>query len=519
MLGSIKRMTFSSALLAGIAIPALLAASPAAAETLKVGIREYTGGKGNPFSGAVATPGIYTWSAVYEQLTQNGVGGVSQPLLATGWKNIDPTTWEFKLVAGKFANGEVINAAAVKASYDWLLKTDAGKALTTGKNIGPFIADVIVVDDQTVHIKTMRPNPVTPKIVQQVTIVPPKLWADVGVEGFTTKMVGSGPYTAEFNKETLIGTPNPNWRGTRGNIDRIEWYELSEGPARAQALLSGQIDIDVLLSRDSLSQVQAAGIKTLAKRSTRTLGLSLVTMRKPAADKPSEPVKGPLADVRVRQALNYAIDKQAIVDGIFGGNGAPASQSASSVINGFNPAIKPYEYNPAKAKQLLTEAGYPNGFPLEFRAIMTDSAISQTYQAAVQDLTRIGLKVDLISQPFPDWIKHYIGGDWPWDGFGFGHDLTAQTDASQTFMTLTSCYKNPPYYCNQDELELFKQAEQEFDEPKRIAMLQKLLEVQRNNAPIIYLVEFDELMAYSPKVQNFDYVSLWIPYEKLNKTR
>ena len=64
MLGSIKRMTFSSALLAGIAIPALLAASPAAAETLKVGIREYTGGKGNPFSGAVATPGIYTWSAV-----------------------------------------------------------------------------------------------------------------------------------------------------------------------------------------------------------------------------------------------------------------------------------------------------------------------------------------------------------------------------------------------------------------------------------------------------------------------
>ena len=369
------------------------------------------------------------------------------------------------------------------------------------------------------HVKTTRPNPLTPKTLMQVTIVPPKLWSDVGVEGFTTKMVGSGPYVAEFQKETVIGTPNPNWRGSRGNIDRIEWYELSEGAARAQALLSGQIDIDVLLSRDSLAQIQAAGLKGMAKRSTRTLGLSLVTMRKTAADKPSEPVKGPLADVRVRQALNYAVNKQAIVDGIFSGNGAPATQSAASTINGYNPALKAYDYNPDLAKKLLAEAGYPNGFPLEFRAIMTDTAISQTYQAAVQDLTRIGIKADLISQPFPDWIKYYLNGEWPWDGFGFGHDLTAQTDASQTFMTLTSCYKNPPYYCNQEELDLFKQAEQEFDEPKRIAMLQKLLEVQRNNAPIIYLVEFDELMGYSPKIQNFDYVNLWIPYEKLNKTR
>ena len=512
---STKSAVLSAVLLAGTAMAAL----PAAAETLKVGVREYTGGKGNPFSGAVGTPGIFTWSAVYEQLTQNAPGGKSAPLIGTSWRNLDKDTWEFKVINGKFANGETLNAAAVKASYDFLLKTDLGKAQSTGKNIVPFIADVIVVDDATIHIKTTRPSPVIPKTVQQVTIVPPKLWADVGIEGFTLKMVGSGAFTAEFQKETVIGTPNPNWRSTRGNVTRIEWYELSEGAARAQALLSGQIDIDVLLSRDALPQVQAAGLKTLAKRSTRTLALSFITMRKAGPDKPSEPVKGPLADVRVRQALNYAVNKQAIVDGIFSGNGALASQSASSVINGFNPNIKPYAYDPTKAKQLLTEAGYPNGFALEFRAIMTDTAFSQVYQAAVQDLNRIGVRTNLISQTFPEWIKYYLNGEWPYDGFGFGHDLTQTSDTSQAFMTMTSCYKNPPYYCNEAEMPLIRQAEGEFDEPKRVALLQQWQQGQHDNAPILFLVEFDELMGYSPKVQNFDYVSLWIPYDKLNKTR
>ena len=511
-----KSAVLTAALLAGTA---LLTAIPAAAETLKVGVREYTGGKGNPYSG-VGTPGIFTFSAVYEPLVRNGDKGVPQPGLAASWKNLDPTTWEFKLQPGvKFGNGEAMNAAAIKASYDWLLKTDPGKAQVIGKNVGPFIADVIVIDDTTIHVKTTRPNPLTPKVLMQVNIPPAKLWADVGIEGFTTKMVGTGPYTAEFSKETVIGTPNPNWRGTRGNIDRIEWYELSEGASRAQALLSGQIDIDVLLSRDALPQIQNAGLKALAKRSTRTLGLTLITQRKPAADKPSEPVKGPLADLRVRQAMNYAVNKQAIVDGIYSGNGAPATQSAASTINGYNPALKAYPYDPAMARKLLAEAGYPNGFAMDFHAILTDTAFSQTYQSAVQDLNRIGIKANLIAQTFPDWIKHYIAGDWPYDGFGFGHDLTAQTDASQAFMTLTSCYKNPPYYCNQDEMVLVKQVEAEFDEPKRIATLHKLLEMNRDNAPIIYLVEFDELMGYSPKIQNFDYVNLWIAYDKLNKTR
>lgn len=494
-----------------------LTLASASGETLKVGLRELAGAQGNPYSGGIQSPGSFTWSAIYEQLTQNGAGGVSQPLLATSWKNVDPTTWEFKLRPNvKFSNGETFDAAAVKASYDFVLKTDAGKATSTGKNVGVFIADVIVIDPLTIHLKTTRPAPLAPKNVQPVTILPPKAFAEEGMTGFVTKARGTGPFTAEYRQDRVIGTPNPNWRGTKTNVDSIEWYVLAEGAARAQALLSNQIDIDVLLSRDSVPAAKAAGLQIVSKRATRTLGLSFVTMRRAAPDKQSEPVTGPLADVRVRRALNHAVNKDAIVENIFGGGGAPATQSAPSVVNGFNKSLKPYAYDPALAKRLLAEAGYPNGFDMDVRAIMTDTAISQVYQAAIQDIERIGIRAKLLPQQFPEWIKYYLEGTWPYDAFGFGHDLTTTLDASQAFLQYTSCKKNPPYYCNEDEMKLVNQVEVEFDEQKRLTLLGQLLEMNRDNAPIVYLVEFDEVMAHHPKVIGFDHVNQWIAYEKIS---
>jgi peptide/nickel transport system substrate-binding protein len=489
----------------------LVVSVPASAETLKVGLRELTGGKGNPYSGGIQTPGIYTWSAVYEQLTKNGEGGKSEPLLATEWRNTDPSTWRVRLRPNVvFANGERFDAAAVKATYDFLLKSDTGKLQSTGKTIGPFITDVVVVDDLTIDLKTVRPNPLTPKYTQAVTIVPPKAWADKGIEGFTNSAIGTGPYNLEFRQGGAVALPNPTSWQKRQNVDRIEFFELGEGPARAQALMSGQIDIDVLVSRDALPQVEAAGMKVYAKRASRTLGLSFVTMRN------KQPVTtGPLADVRVRQALNHAVNKQVIVDAIYQGKGAPATQSAPSVVNGYNPNLKAYEYDPAKARQLLSDAGYANGFDMEIRAIMTDTAISQVYQAAVQDITRVGVRVKLIPQQFSEWIQFYLNGNWPYEGFGFGHDLTTQLDAAQAFLQYTSCKKPDPYYCNQEEMKLVDQIEVEFDEPKRIALLHRLLEMNRNNAPIIYLIEFDEGMGYNPKITNFQHTNLWIPYNEL----
>ncbi len=503
-----------SVLVAGLAAAAL----PVAAADLKVGVREFGSGAGNPYTGCPCTPQVFVWSAVYEQLTRIGPQGESAPLLAESWKNVSPTTWDVTLRPGvKFSNGEAMTADAVVASYAFLW-TDAGKATANGKQVGTIITKVTKVDDRTVRFETKEPDAIFTKRIREISILPPKHFSDVGLEGFTLKPIGSGPYLVEYKPESASATRNPSaWRPVTGNVDRISWTVMPEGAARAQALGSKQIDIDVSTSADDIARLKQAGMEIYAKTATRTLGLSLVSVRD------GKPVTGPLADKRVRQALNYAVNKQSIVDNIFGGNGAPATQGATPVVYGYNPAIKGYPYDPVRAKQLLTEAGYANGMDLEFHAIMTDSAFAQAYQAAVQDLTRVGVRVKLVSEPFSEWFKYWNNGQWPHDGFGLGHDLTGSVDAGRAFDNYTSCKRgggtaeNPKaaYYCNPAEMPLVNALSVELDPAKREKMLNEALATLTDGAPVIFLVEFKETMGFNPKIKNFSHINLWIPYEEL----
>jgi len=494
----------------------------AQAETLRVGVREFAVGKGNPYSGCICTPSVFVWSAVYEQLTLIDETGDVKPFLTTGWQNTAPDTWQFKLRPNlKFSNGEALNAEAVVAAYEWMT-TSEGKATSQGQQYGQFVSSIRAVDETTVEIKTPQPNPILPRNLQSFSIVPKKAWADQGVAGFTQKPIGSGPYVVEFARDRAIATPFAGSWKARKNVDRIEVIELPEGPARAQALVSGQIDLDVALSRDAIDQANASGMKTFTRPATRTLGITLVSVRKKVAGGPSETTEGPFKDVRVRQAVNYAVDKDTIVKNIFRGAGRPASQAATSKTYGYNEAVKPYAHDPDRAKRLLTEAGFANGFDLEIRAITTDATIALVYQSAVQDLNKVGIRTKLISQTFADWQRPWIAGDWAWDAFGIGHDLTATMDALRAFDTFSSCLKGnrqAPYYCNQDEMKLITAVQGEFDAEKRKKMLGELLEMNAKNAPILFLVEFDEIMGFNPKIRNFKHVNLWVPYDELEVGR
>ena len=496
-------------------------ASSATAAELKVGILEHTGGKGDPFTGPVTTPGIFVWSAMYQQLTRNERDGTSQPFLATSWTNTAPTTWKVDLRRNVlFSNGEQFNADAVVATYNFMWSSEAGKASYAAKNTGALVSAAKKIDDYTVEFTTPQPDPLFAKRIQGISIVAPKAWADIGAAGFVRTPIGTGPYVVTYaNDDSASGVKfDKAWKPVTGNVDKISWALLPEGPSRAQALTSKQIDIDVSLARDSIDDVTAKGLKTYSHPSTRTLGISLVSMRN------GKPVTDAIGDVRVRQALNYAVNKQAMVDNIFKGSARVATQGATTATFGYNPNIKGYPYDPQKAQQLLAEAGYPNGkgLELEFRAIMTDASQALVYQAAVQDLNRQGIKTTLISQPFADWIKPWIEGTWTWQGVGIGHDLTVTMDAGRTFDTFSSCLKNggtvqnpKGYYCNPAEHPLIEKAAVEFDAEKRKAMLQESLAILTEKAPIIFLVEVESLMGYNPRITNFKHTHFWIPFEEL----
>ena len=152
------RATLTAAAAIAVAVPTFLAAGPASAETIKVGLREFPAGRGNPFQGCVCSPAVFVWSATYEQLSRVGLDGRAVPELAASWENINPTTWRIKLKPGiTFSNGEPMNADAVKATFDFLA-TDRGKTFSQSKTLGVFLASTEVVDDLTVDVKTPKPE-------------------------------------------------------------------------------------------------------------------------------------------------------------------------------------------------------------------------------------------------------------------------------------------------------------------------------------------------------------------------
>jgi peptide/nickel transport system substrate-binding protein len=515
-------MSWSVALRGGVAVAALslslVAGGAFAAETIKLGVREFPPARGNPFVDP-GVPHVFALSAIYNQMTKIREDFSSGPDLATEWKVVDPTTWEVKVRTGiRFSNGEAFTAAAVEAAYKYLL-TEEGRALVAGRDLTPIFESMTARDDGTVIMKTKTPFPIVPRVIGGLRIPAPKVWADGGLKGMSDNPVGTAAYKVQSwvpGKIVLVASESSFER--RADVGQIELYDIGEGAARAQALLSGQIDIDTALNLDSVDQVKRAGLKVFQTPSTRTLGISLVSWRKTCPDGKCDPqpTTGPMKDLRVRQALNYAVNKQTIVDNIYKGAASVATQAAVPQAFGFNKDLKGYEHNPARAKQLLTEAGFPNGFDMEIRAITTDATFKLVYESAVQDLNAAGVRARLISQPFPDWLSAYLNGTWSWDAFGFGHDLTGQLDAGRSFNSFTSCIKpGGPYYCNQDEMPLVTAQAQEMNAVKREAILKELLAKNAANAPIIFLVAGTENMGHHAKLTNFKQVNLHINYTEM----
>lgn len=150
-----------------------LAAVPTSAETLKMGVRGLPPGQGNPYTGR-GIPHVFVWTTFYDNLTILGEGGIVQPGLADSWSvSDDKLTWTFNLKPGiKFHNGAPLNAAAIKATFDWL-QSETGATTVIGKNLAPLVASASVLNDTTVAITTKTPNPNAPREFVAVHIVEP----------------------------------------------------------------------------------------------------------------------------------------------------------------------------------------------------------------------------------------------------------------------------------------------------------------------------------------------------------
>jgi peptide/nickel transport system substrate-binding protein len=322
---------------------------------------------------------------LYDALTRWDASLKLEPGLATSWRNVNDTTWEFTLRQGvKFHDGAPLTAEDVKATLE--------RNLVPGRTVvqpGFSTIDAVqVVNPTTVRVVTKRPDPLIPVRMAQMgaQILPARLTTDAGVKDLARKAVGTGAYRfVEWVKdERLVMEANRDWWGWGGKppaIDRVVWKPIPEDFPRIVALDKGEVDIITNVPPDQIRTIEGGrATRVVTIPATRITTFSINATQPPASDR------------RVRQAMHYALDVNAIIKNLFAGQGKPFSGGVADTDFGHNAALRPYPYDPAKAKQLMAEAGFPGGIDL---AIMAGSGTMVNDKHLVENIAAQWEKVGI----------------------------------------------------------------------------------------------------------------------------
>lgn len=485
-------------------VPAL--PDQASAQTLRVAATSLPPPKGNPYAAGIF-PSWHTWTAMYDALTFVDPNGNVQPQAATSWENVDPTTWRFTLRNGvTFDNGEPLNASAVAAAINWLKTDEKGKTLSAARQIRS-IASASAVDAHTVEVKTNAPDAILPGRISAILLVAEKAWKDLGMDGYGNNPIGSGSFKVSSwtPEKVVLSARSDSWRPAK--VSTLEVLPLPERAARVQALISDQVDLVVGLSPDNIATIEGSGHKVDVSPSTIAATMAFINTKEDS----------PFRDVRVRQAMNYAVDKQAIAEGLFDGRVKPGSQGATPNTFGYNTALTPYPHNPDKARALLAEAGFGNGLSFVAEVVVGSLAgDSEMYQQVALDLSRVGVTMELRPIPSSDWIKKFITGTWEGTAFGAGQNSAPFNDASR-FLTFGSCLKGNPYFCEESVVEKLKKTNEMFDINERKQALSDLLKAQHDLAANLFLIEQIDIVGVNRRLSgvvnlgksfNYDQISI-----------
>lgn len=490
---------------AAAAVTALALAGPATAGgELAVGVNDLSR-KGNPFAGR-GTPGVFVWAALFDTLAQPDASGAPQPVLSTGWTNVDPLTWRFSLRQGvTFSNGKPFDAAAAAFAFEYLM-TDEGKASVVGREFRN-LASVRTIDASTIEVVTKTPDPIITNRLSLLYIVEPGAWKDMGVEAFTVSPVGTGPFVSEeFKAEEALMKARPDaWQAP--SLDSLRLISLPERPSRLQALQSGQINLAFGLSTDNIPAMEGSGLNVLVTPAPQVMSVTFRNVNNEGS---------PVLDQRVRQALNYAVDKESMAKNLLAGYAKAASHGGTPAAFGYNPNLKPYPYDPDKARALLAEAGYADGFDMIIE-VVTGSfpADGDIYQKVAADLAAVGVNVDLRQIAFPEWLKKFLPNEWDGAAFGLSWNSSPYMDSVRAFGYQT-CAKRNPHFCDESMSPLYEQVNAEFDPEKRKQLLWQLHAMAKEVAPAIFLVEQIDVTGYAKNVSGFEYVNRLILYPKIS---
>jgi peptide/nickel transport system substrate-binding protein len=442
-----------------------------------------------------ASDNLNAGNAIVESLFwQDPRSGKTMPLLAENYRLTAPATVEIKLRRGiAFTNGEPMNADAVVHSINVFLdpKATPAYAIYAGS-----IKGASKVDDYTVTLELKFPYPAIELLLTQFHITPPKYFTEAGAAAYGQKPIGTGPFmlTEWIKDNRIVMDRNPKYWGTLPKgIERLIWRPVPDETARAAGLEVGEFDIAGSLPITAVQRLEGRNELTIhATPSYRIFQLILSSLDAHAS---------PLKDKRVRQAINYAIDKDSIIKNLFFGRAAPLSgQLLRKEQVGFDPSLKDYPYDPAKAKSLLAEAGHPNGFEIVFKFPSGRYAQDREVSEAIAGMLQaVGIRTKMTVLEPGEFLRQLRNKElWPMAYLGLAPLDDPDFQMSQYRSTWRYAYVNNP------EIDALVDAgAREIDVTKRTDAYRRLMKLMHDEAPVAFLFQGYDFWGTSKRIDGF----------------
>ena len=479
------------------------AATPAASQdVLRVGTTALPPSLGNPYR-VTGAPHIYTWSATFDGLTRIDRAGTLQPWLAKSWTTVDGQTWEIKLRDDVvFSNGRPFTAESVVTVLEWLA-SDAALREAVAREFD-VVDTAEAIDPHKVRLKTKTPATYLMRAMPLLHIVEPQLWSDLGPEGFAQAPVGTGPFhPIEFGATRITYEAVPtSWRAPK--IDRMEMIAAPDASTRSQAVIANQLDIALVLGPEETEAIEAFGGIGMG---WQTAALQTISFHHGKGT--------PLDDLRVRKALNLAVDRQTLIQLFLQGLPEQASQPAVSFAYGYNTDLEPIPFDPDLAKELLSEAGYPNGFKFIMQGAVGSGANDAIiYQKVAQDLASIGVEMEIRTFPISQLIRGVMEGQWNGDAFAIAVALAPTVDSLRATRN-HSCLWSHPWYCDERIMPAVNEAWVTADAQRGLDLRQEIMKFYRDEYAALYLYQLVRFAGMKANVRGFSEVHGFVSFDEI----
>jgi peptide/nickel transport system substrate-binding protein len=430
------------------------------------------------------------------------------PGLATKWSvDSSGTNWTFTLREGvKFHDGTPWNADAAIFGFDrYLNKSSPHFYPELNAQAGLAINGIkgaTKVDDMTIKIATDGPLSYLPSNLTTVYFPSPTAVQKYGNQGFQQHPVGTGPFIFESvtRGQRLVLKANPDYWNGAPKVQQVVMRPIPDPTARVAALRSGQVNWIEVPPPDDIPGLKESGFQVLTSSYDHVWPWVLNTQEKP------------FSDIRVRQAMNYAIDRDSLITNVLKGAADPELQAAARANAAYRPASNIYSYDPDKAKALLAAAGYPKGFTttLSFPTSGSGNMVPIPMNEALQqNLAQVGINVMLQPIEWAAMLQNFFVGKIPGGAQMLNISLSMQQEGFWYTWFGTGSGPNVGHYSNKQVDALFAKARSTFDDAARSDVYAQATKLITRDAPWVFIVDDRNPRALAPNVKGFIEPKSW----------